>query len=810
MNFTIKKTQQQRQLNAYTILKKNNHIGNIHNQSVIQQVIQPNLFSINSVRERERLREIELLREIERLEELERLQQTEHLRELERLRENNNVYETKKENESYENIISSKYNLNKNYKNVYIISNIQGGGSLKYIIDIINNNNYKNNFIIIKNEKELRQHNFCDSIILLQQLFYTDINLNTLINLKKTTNVQLIISIHDCYWINDEVVKIFNNTFFWHNAYLKDDIKISEDIIQLFEIADEILFPSKFIYGIYSKYFSTENFVLVTHNDYFLDYSTKNIPLIKNNNINIGVFHDHSIYKGKEYINYLSNKFINYKDYTIKWHITGVNSPKYKEKDFFKYIKFLNIHCLTSLNKEGETWSYALTKFINSGLPIIYNNFGAFKERIPDNVDHYFKVYETEMENDINNEKLDAVFIQLLDYIIQNNGEFNNINTNTEIIYNPYYNNLFNNKKYDLNLFAVYFPQFHNIIENDINYYKGYNDIKNLKLYLCENTENSENLDTPLLSNYNIDDIELYDLENNNIINKQVDIAQSYGLKGFAIYYYWFSKNTITNSNTIMENGYKGFFDNSYDSFKVFFIWANENWSDNVAFNVDNKNKIINEYNKPEFEKNSENLISYFKHKNYYKIDNKPVFSIHHPWFITNEQIDLFFDVLNNLCIQNSFDGVHLIINSMGKTYTKYKNYDFHPNYKNPPTGSMSTINGKNCLDYEKYLNILNNNNNIDTLFFDFNNTARLYKPKKSKFVTRTINNTEESINIFINKIKEKYKYKFESTNYNEIDSIILINAWNEWGENMSIEPGNKLKDYYLNKIKELKSTFEL
>jgi hypothetical protein len=760
MNFTLKQTKKQYQLQANQILKKNNHIGNIQSQSIIQSKIKQNMFTIDNVQQRE----------------------------ISRSQKNNDV----------------SIKINNDHINVYIISNNTGGGSIKYLDDIINNAKYKNNFIIIKSENELNQYEYSNSILFVQHLFNTDVKLETLFKIKKTTDVQIIISIHDCYWLHNNISRIFDNTIFWHNAYLTNDITIHESIIQLFKIADEIVCPSNFIYSVYSKYFSTNNFLLVNHNDYFVDYSTKNVPFINNNNINIGVLHESTICKGIEYINYLSDKFIIYKNYKINWYIVGKNVEKYKEGDFFNYIKKLNIHCLTALNKYGETWCYALTKFINSGLPIIYNNVGSFKERIP-NKDHYFKVYETESETDINNKKLDDVFIQLLDYTIKHNGKFNNMNASTEIVYNKYYNDLFNNKTNNLNLFAVYFPQFHTIIENDINYYKGYNDIINLKCYLSENPKNPDHLDTPLLSNYDIDDLSGYNLENNNIINKQVDIAQSYGLKGFAIYYYWFSTNTITNSNTIMENGYKEFFNNSYDTFKVYFIWANENWSDNVAFNVDNKNQIINEYNITEFEKNCNHLITYFKHINYYKIDNKPVFSIHHPWFITNEQIDLFFDILNNLCIQNRFDGVNLIINSMGKTYTKYKNYNFHPNYKNPPMDTMYRVDGKNYLDYKKYVNGLHINNNIDTLFFDFNNTARLYKPKNLKFVTKAINNTDEHIDMFIQKIKEKYKFK----KYSEIDSIVLINAWNEWGENMSIEPGTKMKYYYLNKVKEFKTKVE-
>ena len=36
-------------------------------------------------------------------------------------------------------------------------------------------------------------------------------------------------------------------------------------------------------------------------------------------------------------------------------------------------------------------------------------------------------------------------------------------------------------------------------------------------------------------------------------------------------------------------------------------------------------------------------------------------------------------------------------------------------------------------------------------------------------------------------------RYKKKSEN-----NILLINSWNEWGENMAIEPGNLLNDNYL------------
>ena len=45
-------------------------------------------------------------------------------------------------------------------------------------------------------------------------------------------------------------------------------------------------------------------------------------------------------------------------------------------------IKNNKIHALLYLNKYGETWCYSLSKAIKTGLPILYNNLGAFKERL--------------------------------------------------------------------------------------------------------------------------------------------------------------------------------------------------------------------------------------------------------------------------------------------------------------------------------------------------------------------------------------------------------------------------------------------
>jgi hypothetical protein len=201
-------------------------------------------------------------------------------------------------------------------------------------------------------------------------------------------------------------------------------------------------------------------------------------------------------------------------------------------------------------------------------------------------------------------------------------------------------------------------------------------------------------------------------------------------------------------------------------SFPLFFIWANENWTDNPSFQT--THKIINNYDTESFRKNSNHLMRYFKHPNYYKLDNKPVFYIHHPWHIPN--IKEFQFILNETCKHHGFDGVLIRISGMEKDNDNM--YDFHPNYKK----SITT-------NYKDYVDQIDKTN---CLFFGFNNNPRFHFSKKKRCVVfHTI--TEQAQLSMIQKMK---------------DGIVLINSWNEWGENMSIEPGTFTKNSLLLMIK--------
>ncbi len=359
--------------------------------------------------------------------------------------------------------------------------------------------------------------------------------------------------------------------------------------------------------------------------------------------------------------------------------------------------------------------------------------------------------------------------------------------------------------------YAIYFPQFHPFPENDTNYYPGMTDMTNLELYFKENPNNPENLERPDMSVYGLNSMSEYRLDNPELVNKQVALAREYGICGFAIYYYWFSGNTITNKNKIMDACYDNFFKTEYTDFKVFYTWANENWKSSVHFG---KPKTIeNNYSPDNISKFCADIIPYFKHTNYLKVDNKPVLGIHHPHQIPSNKLDQIYNVLNQACIDAGFAGVYLLINNclsnssnQDKHKTKYNNkyhsYFIRPAHK---SNSSSTFikNNKLVYDYSRYVNqnIDIKPGRVNSIYFDFNNTARMYKPNNLKRTFRLINTTDDAYNTYINKLKTVFnKY----TAPHEIYNMVLINAWNEWGEKMHIEPSIESGFKLLNLIKNI------
>ena len=694
-----------------------------------------------------------------------------------------------------------------------------GGGTTKFLNLIISHYKYKNTFLIARNynnlihftindEYELEyKYNEEESILFLQEnsnkitkifinhiLNHTDNFINTLFLLNKHISVIT----HDYYLINELSQPYYHqiSNMLENSIISKCDTIITQNIVNIEN---------------FNKFINDKTELIVTPLPDF--NKTKNICFTNNSNIVIGIIGSIIDIKGK----YIVEELINYykSNNNVKIVIFGIIELNYKNQFVYNNIDELNN--LLERNKPNilietslwpETYSYTLTLSMLTDLPIIYLK-KPFSSVIMNRLSNYEKAHSFESISEFDNliYKYKQNYFYTIEPVIYFNSFWDSY-FNPDISKLEYKSESINSNKYNIKSYCVYFPQFHNFTENDIAFYKNFTDIHNLFLISKNiNNYNALNIESPNLQEYNLNNMIDYNLTDYNIIQKQIDIITLYNISGFAIYYYWFSINTVTDNHMIMEKVINLFFDSkiNMNDRKVFFIWANESWTQNPAFG-NSSEKIENIYDENYINLNVNNLVNYFKHDNYLKIDNKPVFMLHHPWFMTDSEIKLLYNTLNYKCIKNLFKGVYFIINSINGYYDGYINYNFNFNYKKSKSCYYDENLSQIYLDYKKYINNdldnINNNSIINTVVFDFDNRIRLSKPYRLQNSTICVNNSEFNKILFLNKIIETYNKNTKTTKKSDIENIMLINGWNEWGEKMNIEPSSQYNFYYLNLLK--------
>jgi hypothetical protein len=339
----------------------------------------------------------------------------------------------------------------------YNILNIchSGGGTEKYMNDL------KNIF---------KEHNFINFTIFDSNINYNEkyrninlIHINSILfnNLKDNyikffllymIDVPKYLTIHDYQWLYPDNPNIIKDDF-------KNNSPKIENIISfelLISICSKIIFPSNNIYNNYNIYIDLNKYknkiFIVNHCDIIINNNFLVIPKIDNiiNISFIGYFVD---YKGSYIFEDLINKYKFYKNYKLNYHIFGIIGynindnienitihKEYKDDNIINELHENNIHGILHLSIFEESYCYALTKSINSGIPILYINNGCISERLNDNN----KYFSSEL-NDI----MDR-FIIFLDYIIENNDIYNFYNLNNNIQPNKWYLTNYIEKKLDL------------------------------------------------------------------------------------------------------------------------------------------------------------------------------------------------------------------------------------------------------------------------------------------------------------------------------------------------------------------------
>lgn len=189
---------------------------------------------------------------------------------------------------------------------IFILNKNKTGGSWKFTTDIVEEfTKYNLLFKYVNNKNCLDNISYKD-IIFIQYLWDYDFDINFILNLRKNLGCRIIISLHDFYWLLENTKDLYNKTLhkttlYCHNKYLINDIRVNHEIIRLFQNVSNILYPSKFVFNIYSKFFQNCNFTFIPRGDFkeeiINNISYKNVT----NELKIGILHTISRCKGQTY-----------------------------------------------------------------------------------------------------------------------------------------------------------------------------------------------------------------------------------------------------------------------------------------------------------------------------------------------------------------------------------------------------------------------------------------------------------------------------------------------------------------------------
>lgn len=361
-----------------------------------------------------------------------------------------------------------------------------------------------------------------------------------------------------------------------------------------------------------------------------------------------------------------------------------------------------------------------------------------------------------------------------------------------------------------MKIIAYYLPQFHEIKENNKWWGEGFTEWTNVKN--AEPLFNGHNQPIePLNDNY-------YNLLEKETVEWQTNLANKHGIYGFCYYHYWFDGRKILEKPA--ENLLKWKDINQ----KFCFNWANHSWK--KTWNGSNKLLIKQDYGgKNEWESHFNYLLNFFKDERYIKINNKPVFLIYSPKDVPeiSERVEYY----NEKCKENGFDGIYLIESFKGHKYIDYKlNKKFEP-VSNLSSGIIlrePSVGMSQVSLLKKIENVLKRNFKKNYLYkplkYNYSdickksiNYAKKIETEQDIFLGSftnwdstprhsrrgyIINSTPEQFSCYLKKQKEIISQN------NSIKNIVFLNAWNEWGEGMYLEPDKKNGYRYLEKINEI------
>jgi lipopolysaccharide biosynthesis protein len=200
---------------------------------------------------------------------------------------------------------------------------------------------------------------------------------------------------------------------------------------------------------------------------------------------------------------------------------------------------------------------------------------------------------------------------------------------------------------------ALFFPQFHAIPENDKNWGKGFTEWN-----LLNQTDFIAKVPLP----YAEGGLGYYDLLEKKIRARQAQIARRYGIFGFCYYHYWFSGEGAPKSHKVMYRAIEKMLLDGEPDLPFMLSWANEPWVRTWTGVAQADGTLISqEYgDSEEWKAHFEYLLRFFRHPNYIKVRNKPVFAIYRLGHL-KEKLAPMILLWRTLAREYGLPGIHVV-----------------------------------------------------------------------------------------------------------------------------------------------------
>jgi lipopolysaccharide biosynthesis protein len=327
-------------------------------------------------------------------------------------------------------------------------------------------------------------------------------------------------------------------------------------------------------------------------------------------------------------------------------------------------------------------------------------------------------------------------------------------------------------------LIAFYLPQFYPIPENDEWWGRGFTEWANV----VRGKPRFKGHYQPRLPG----ELGFYDLRIPEIQQRQVELAELYGISGFAYYFYWFG------GKRLLERPLQQYLRRTDLHLSFCLCWANENWT--RRWDGRNKELLISQQHSPEDDiAFIEYVSSYLRDKRYIRIRGRPLLIVYRPDTLPSPT-----DTAarwREWCRRHGIGDIFLAYTQSFETIDPQR-YGFDAAIEFPPNNSHAPV-------------ITDQVEQLDPHFcgqiYDWEALAarsQSYKPQEYKLfrcVNPSWDNEARRPNcgaVYFGATPDKYRswlanaVRDTRTNFDErSERLVFINAWNEWAEGAYLEP---------------------